>query len=385
MSARELVARIPQLKGTENLTVWRQQLNFALTALRLDKYIKKEVLQPAQAEAKETWIVDRATVNTYLHGTLMNPSVIQMMKAYGWDEMEEDPKVTYDTVIKALEGLGKESRRNMLHEFSSFKREQFATLWDFITRANLLRDEITKSGIKLDAAQELYNLLAALKDAYPEDHRLWEYRIDKEDMTWGTFMQVLYAKAQNEKHLNLAAVTKKNEESNKPAPKSNKKENKRGEKETCTTCSKEIGKGYKHHHCGKHIPPKATTCFWCEPEKAPDNWHFKAEATKQKTATAGVFRNGGNGVTQPPSENAPSTTHFHIRAPRTEPIITLAPSTSHSHGVGGCDHVLSTGELGSRGRWRTTSTILGGGGGSSGLTRFGALFLKSPSLNVMSV
>ncbi|KAK3384081.1 hypothetical protein B0T24DRAFT_673889 [Lasiosphaeria ovina] len=34
-NARELVSRIPQLRGSENLTLWRQQLLFALTPQQL--------------------------------------------------------------------------------------------------------------------------------------------------------------------------------------------------------------------------------------------------------------------------------------------------------------------------------------------------------------
>lgn len=38
--------------------------------------------------AKETWIVERTTVNNYLCGTLMNPSVMQMMKVQAFTQLK---------------------------------------------------------------------------------------------------------------------------------------------------------------------------------------------------------------------------------------------------------------------------------------------------------
>ncbi|KAK0733216.1 hypothetical protein B0T26DRAFT_745284 [Lasiosphaeria miniovina] len=196
----------------------------------------------------------------------------------------------------------------MLSESSTLKRSSFASLADFINRANYLREEIEKGCITIDDTQALYYLLNGLREAYSDNIQLWEYRIDKGELKWGDFMQILFVKAQIEKHLNLAYVPKKPNDdkiSNKKG-----KSNKPGEKETCSTCNKEIGKGYKHHECGNHIPLNGITCFWCNPESAPTSWRRREEALKKKTTTAATFRQGGNNLTQPPADTEPSSLLF---------------------------------------------------------------------------
>ncbi|KAK3352616.1 hypothetical protein B0T25DRAFT_606577 [Lasiosphaeria hispida] len=79
---------------------------------------------------------------------------------------------------------------------------------------------------------------------------------------------------------------KAKKESNKEDDKSKSKNSERAK---CGECDIKIGKNWVHCQRGKHYP-KDHTCYWCEPEKAPDNWQNKAKAIELKAkSTSGNY------------------------------------------------------------------------------------------------
>jgi len=125
---------IPILKGEDNLNQWKVNLKRALQLQKLDKYIFTNVEKPVDAEAIEKWTEERIKVSHALGSSLTDKKIKQMLVNNGWDIAEEDPKVTYDLVLKTVTGISAISTLSLINEVVTIKRSAFATIADFINR-----------------------------------------------------------------------------------------------------------------------------------------------------------------------------------------------------------------------------------------------------------
>ncbi|WPJ63944.1 hypothetical protein SMAC4_13695 [Sordaria macrospora] len=73
---------------------------------------------------------------------------------------------------------------------------------------------------------------------------------------------------------------------------------------TCSVCNNNIQKDYIHCVCGRHRSTKITTCWWCEPDKAPDTWPNKAEARKHNTGTTAALGNTNTTLANPATSSS---------------------------------------------------------------------------------
>lgn len=95
--------KIPELKGEENLQEWRQILRQTLRVHRLLAFIDPGVPEPENPVERETWDTERAQIILMMLGSFNH--VQQKLLNYGWDPDEQNPKVVYDLVLKAIPDL----------------------------------------------------------------------------------------------------------------------------------------------------------------------------------------------------------------------------------------------------------------------------------------
>ena len=93
---------IPMLLGEKNLGQWKLILRQTLEVHHLCQYIDATIPEPQDEDQQLQWETDRATVNLIMTASLTQDTTWQALINNGWDSEEEDPRVTYETVLRAI-------------------------------------------------------------------------------------------------------------------------------------------------------------------------------------------------------------------------------------------------------------------------------------------
>ncbi|KAK3342174.1 hypothetical protein B0T25DRAFT_464671, partial [Lasiosphaeria hispida] len=222
----------------------------------------------------------------------------------GWDPLEMDPKVTYDKVMEAIGGITQGGMIILIKELNTLQRDNFKTLHDLINRIEFLRSQLNQLGCPYKDKQIMAIHLIALQSSYPKNYDYWMRTLEADNLSLQGLIKELIRMA-NEEETNpvLTQIEVQQRKAKKEDDKSKPKNSKRVK---CNKCDAKIGKTYTHCKCGKHYP-KDRTCYWCEPEKAPDSWQNKAKArelkAKSTSGTTALVVHNSSGTTNPSTSN----------------------------------------------------------------------------------
>ncbi|KAJ4287484.1 hypothetical protein N0V88_007583 [Collariella sp. IMI 366227] len=166
----------------------------------------------------------------------------------------------------------------MLQELATIRRGTFDKMGNFQLRINYLRERISKTEFKMTDKAYTWLALKGIMAEYPDLYTRMVTNIQNDKLSWGDLMAELQELAVVEGTQPAMVNVKTNNNQAQPKPDGKKQH---GPTETCDECQKAIYKGNKHcKSCNRHH--KGTTCWWCRPDLAPDDWPYKAEATKKK-------------------------------------------------------------------------------------------------------
>jgi hypothetical protein len=150
-----------------------------------------------------------------------------------------------------------------------------------------LRNEVDTSEFKMGPKAYTWLLLKAIEKEYPDVYNRSVTNIDK--LTWEMVTAELQQIAVSESIQPAMSSVKFNTPKNNGGNNSDNKTvehssdnttNKKREK--CKDCTKIVNSNSKHcPRCNGH-PPKNADCWWCEPEKAPEDWPPKSKAIEAK-------------------------------------------------------------------------------------------------------
>ncbi|KAN0077893.1 hypothetical protein V8E54_006197 [Elaphomyces granulatus] len=93
---------IPLLLGENNLEQWKLILRRTLKDYQLCQYIDTIIPEPQGEDQKRQWEDARAIVNLIITASLIHDATYETLINNGWDTEGEDPKVTYETVMRAF-------------------------------------------------------------------------------------------------------------------------------------------------------------------------------------------------------------------------------------------------------------------------------------------
>ena len=93
---------IPLLLGEKNLEQWKLILRRTLKDYQLCQYIDTIIPEPQGEDQKRQWEDARAIVNLIITASLIHDATYETLINNGWDTEGEDPKVIYETVMRAF-------------------------------------------------------------------------------------------------------------------------------------------------------------------------------------------------------------------------------------------------------------------------------------------
>jgi hypothetical protein len=313
---------IDKLTRQEDFPNWRSKLIRTLQRLDLDKHILTDVPEPQDPEAKQQWRNDRADVDDYIQAVVPGYKVWSLISGMGWNPEESNPRKTFEMVTQYFEKGSVDGNFKMLHEFVNIRRATFDKMETFQMRVNYLRNRLNNTTtFKMHDEAYLWMVLKGLAAEYPDLYNRSVTNLQNNNLSWGDLMAELQQLAVTENaqpamtNIKVNQGNQGNNDNKKPDDKK-KGNNQRWETENCSVCHAEIRKGSKHCYggCGKHYwagKDGDTPCWWCHPDKAPDDWRPKAKAVelkneRQKSTTGPIHQQTGN--------NNPSTASAEPRS-----------------------------------------------------------------------
>lgn len=331
---------IEKIKRQEDFPVWRDRLIRVLQRHELDKYILTDVPAPeGQVELKK-WRNDRADVDDYLQAVIGDLKVLNGLKRMGWKATDNDPKITFDKLTQYFEGGTVDNMATMHQELACIRRNSFASMEAFQSRVNYLKARLQtdQSAFKMPDAGYTWLALKGIEQEYPDLYNRCVALIHTNTLDWSSLMEE-FQRIEVTESSQRPSLT--NVKIDKAADKGKEKDKEdENDNRTCKSCQHPLKRGFKHcKGCNNHIYRKHSTCWYCEPEQAPDTWVNKtkavqAKAERQRSTTAPLHQQSGianASTTNPPTANPPAA------APNTKsvlfttnlsalPSITLHPS-----------------------------------------------------------
>ena len=101
-TSKFIMTTIPLLLGEKNLEQWKFILRRTLKDYQLCQYIDAVIPEPQGEDQKRQWEDARAIVNLIITASLIHDATYETLVNHGWDTEGEDPKVTYETVLRAF-------------------------------------------------------------------------------------------------------------------------------------------------------------------------------------------------------------------------------------------------------------------------------------------
>ncbi|KAL2198253.1 hypothetical protein P885DRAFT_76961 [Corynascus similis CBS 632.67] len=191
LTEKRAFVTLPTLKGEADLEVWDSQLRSSLAPYRLSRYLDNDVPEPDEDDitAYITWEADRADIYRVITASLMNSPVWSRMTRIGWNPEVVDPRATYQKVFEALQPSTANATRLLIQEFIEIKPSKFDTMDRYIDRLCVLRQRLRNLGIINPLEIEVYPVLTAIKETYPEGYERNLRKMEEKSLTLDDFVK----------------------------------------------------------------------------------------------------------------------------------------------------------------------------------------------------
>lgn len=309
MSNKEIklsVPDIPMLLGEKNLEQWKSILRRTLKVHRLCQYIDTVIPEPQGEDQQLQWESDRATINLIMAASLTHSTTHQTLINNGWNPEEEDPKVTYETILRAIPKVSEDAIGALMTEFGRIQRDQFDSFEAFVTRIQYLRRRLKELDCEVGDKPALWIAIGAIKDSYKEHYMFFVRDMSNKVMTWEKLMTEYSAIAAKERmEFGMASVRITTNSKPEGNLKSDNKTNNKfasGDKKWCGKCQREVS--VKAMHCKECDKCHGgQVCWKMHPELAPNIWKNNqrntpkdSEKTTPRSTTAAAGQNSGLGT-----------------------------------------------------------------------------------------
>jgi hypothetical protein len=282
-----------KLKKQEDFLTWKNDLIRTLRKEEFEKYILEDVPRPDDEEARKKWRYDRGEIDDLIRASIVDTKVWSNLTGMGWDGSDSDPKKTYDKLCQYFQNTVSDGPYDDLQEYVAIRCGKFDKMDSYQARLNYLRQQIDAcKDITLTDTGHLWMAVRGIEQEYPELYHRMAAGIENKTLTWADLMTEFQRMAVKQNKLPvMSSVTTKPVDkpttrwTDKPTDGTKTREASRPAdgkaRGPCTTCGKIVYMNSKHcHACGNHH--KGDVCWWCNPEKAPDNWVKKEAAMANK-------------------------------------------------------------------------------------------------------
>lgn len=105
----------------------------------LDKYIFEDVPEPKDPQEKARWKYDRVFVDAFLGKTVVHEGIKATIVSMGWDQIERNPKKTFDIYLRAFEDGTPETAAIIHEELTTLRRTSYPDMMSFQLEAEANR------------------------------------------------------------------------------------------------------------------------------------------------------------------------------------------------------------------------------------------------------
>ena len=132
-----------KLEGIENIRAWKYSIGFILKENDLDKYIKDEVPEPEEDEAKEKYQKDLIKAMMIIAGSIKDHLIPRVSS-------KETPKQIYDSLSRMYEGRNINKKMNLRAQQKGTNMSKGESIQDYFTRVSQFKKQLSAIGDTLD-------------------------------------------------------------------------------------------------------------------------------------------------------------------------------------------------------------------------------------------
>ena len=147
-----------KLEGIENFWAWKYRIGLILQENDLDKYVKEEVSEPEEAEAKEKHRKDMIRAQRIIADSIKDHLIPQVSS-------KKTPKEMYDALSRMFEGRNINKKMNLRAQLKSTKSTKMShgeSIQDYFTRVSRIKEQLEAIGDKLDEDEMVMTALNGL-------------------------------------------------------------------------------------------------------------------------------------------------------------------------------------------------------------------------------
>ena len=116
-----------KLEGIENFRAWKYRIGLILQENDLDMYVKEEVVEPEEAEAKEKQKKDMIRAQRIIADSIKDHLIPQVSS-------KKTPKEMFDALSRMFEGRNINRKMNLRAQLKSTKMSHGESIQDYFTR-----------------------------------------------------------------------------------------------------------------------------------------------------------------------------------------------------------------------------------------------------------
>ena len=163
-----------KLKGIENFLAWKYRIGLILKENGLENYIKDEVAEPKEYEAKQKHDQDLIKAMRIIVDSVKDRLMPQVSS-------KKTPKQMYDAISRMYEGRNINKKMNLRSQLKGTKMSKGESIQDYFTRVSQIKENLSDIGDTLDE-DEL--VMTALNDL---------------TILWDSFIETLCARKESMK------------------------------------------------------------------------------------------------------------------------------------------------------------------------------------------
>ena len=144
-----------KLEGVENLRAWMYQIMLILQENDLERFIKEEVEEPEEAEAKSKYKKDMFTAKRIIADSIKDNLIPQVSS-------RETPKEMFDALSRLFEGRNINRKMTLMNHLKSVRSQKSETMQSYFTRVAQIKDQLESIGDMVKEAEVVMSTLFGL-------------------------------------------------------------------------------------------------------------------------------------------------------------------------------------------------------------------------------
>ena len=144
-----------KLEGIDNFLAWKYKIGLILQENDIDKYVKEEVSEPEEAEAKEKHRKDMIRAQRIIVDSIKYHLIPQVSS-------KKTPKEMYDALSRMFEGRNINRKMNLRSQLKSIKMIHGESIQDYFSRVSQIKEKLEAIGDNLDEDEMVMTALNGL-------------------------------------------------------------------------------------------------------------------------------------------------------------------------------------------------------------------------------